>query len=286
MYGNEGFGMDYSAPVPTMDDVSGTSTVAGEIYAVADLPTQGKPDINLIAWFEDQGWQGYTSASSFKELLDGWQPSDWQQLMEVVLDSQIVKDASPQSHVAFKDYLYARQAEAAERMAAAQSAYVPTQAQVDVQNAHRESGIVSGEKPEDFKMSALKKIFPMPVVQLGLGGVGYVIGDKLKMPILGTTVGIAALPLYKSRIPKVIDHSKQAMGALLGSTDEGGDTGNDEPPRRLLAMLPVGIGTIAMALSYYRNKSVLRSVGAGFIAPIYLTYIGIEYLMGKKKGKK
>ena len=286
MYGIDGFGMDYGASVPTMDNTPETSTVAGEVYEVADIPLQNKPEINLIKWFESQGWQGYTSASSFKELLDRWQPSDWQQLMEVILDSQIVNDASPEEHVAFKDYLYARQAESAERVAASQGAYVPTQAQVDAQDAHRESGIIPGKKPESFKMSAFKKIFPMPIVQLGLGGVGYVIGDKLKMPILGTAAGVAAIPLYKSRIPKVIDHSKQAMGALLGSTDEGRDLINDKSPRKLSAMLPVGIGTIAMALSYYRNKSILRSVGAGFIAPIYLTYVGIEYLMGKKKGKK
>ena len=365
MYGIDGFGMDYGASVPTMDNRPATETLGTEKYEVADISIGSQTPIHLIKWFESQGWQGYTNASSFKELLDRWQPSDWQQLVDVILDSQIVKDASEEERVNFKDYLYARKAQAGERVAAEQGAYVPTQAQVDAQNAHNESGIVPGKKPESFKMSAFKKIFPMPVVQLGLGALGYVVGDKLKMPILGAAVGVVAIPIYKSRIPKVVHHSKEALGALLGSTDldalfteryekyldslspwaqaehrrlrrqaeeaakfleqkeideraeqqiqdergsiappsnggsgtsnggngtsNGGDTGNKKPFSKVGGMLLTAAGIAATAISYYRNKSILKAIGSSFIAPVYLTYIGIQYVDKgtiKKTGKK
>ena len=53
------------------------------------------------------------------------------------------------------------------------------------------------------------------------------------------------------------------------------------PPKQKYMGLP--LFAIAAGISYYRNKSILRSIGAGIISPIYLTYVAYDAFKNRKK---
>ena len=266
--------------------------VANAASASAAQASAAPTEIDLVTWFQKAGYMPYVSGDvTFRDIVAQWQPSDWDKLIDHIADKQILKDAPPQEQARFKDYLYSLREQAASVAPSAPSV-APQAAPTPAPKRGQQTTTLAQPK------TILNKVAPMPIVQLALAGVGYYAGKYFDSPYIGAAIGASAIPIYKSRAPQVVYHSRKAMGAFLGQPDMVQSTMQSyraeqqakaeafkakSKAAKLFAAIPIGLGTIAIALSYSRNQSILKSIGAGFIAPIYLAYVGIDYAKKKMK---
>ena len=258
--------------------------VANATSASSAQPASAPTEIDLVTWFQKAGYMPYVSGDvTFKDIVAQWKPSDWDQLINHISDTQILKDAPPQEQARFKDYLYALREQAATVSQSAPSA--APQAKAAPAAAPKRGGQATTlAQPKTI----LNKIAPMPIVQLALAGAGYYAGKYFDSPYIGAGLGAAIIPLWQSRTAPAAYHLRGLYGSMTHNpTQECPPNAvcKAEPQQKspLLKSIPIGLGTIAMALSYSRNQSILKSIGAGFIAPIYLVYVGIDYAKKKMK---
>ena len=260
--------------------------VANAAEAASAQSSSAPPEIDLVSWFQKAGYMPYVSGDvTFRDIVAQWKPRDWDQLIGHMSDTQILKDAPPQEQARFKDYLYALREQAATLPQSAPAAAPQAEAAPAPAPAPKR-----GQQTTSLVQSKgiLGKFIPMPIVQLGLAGAGYYAGKYFDSPYIGAGLGAAIIPLWQSRTAPAVYHLRGLYGSMTHSPTTECPPGSDckvqpESKSPLLKSIPIGLGTIAMALSYSRNQSILKSIGAGFIAPIYLVYVGIDYAKKKMK---
>lgn len=266
-------------------DADAEQEIMEQKYAVAEMPVeeaQSQETIDLVKWFQKAGYMPYVSGdTTFRDIVAKWKASDWDQLIGHIADAQIIKDAPPEEQARFKDYLYRLKGKAEKPTKAAPPKAADSQVDAPKAAPNRIQPTITLAQPQ----SMLSKVAPMPIVQLGLAGLGYYVGDRFKSPYLGAIIGASVIPMWKAKGNPAVYHLRGLYGSMTSAppTECPPNASCKTQKRSWWAYSPIGLGAVAVALSYSRNKNVLKSIGAGFIAPIYLAYVGIEYAKKKMK---